>query len=107
MKRALLLTTLVALAIAAPAQAHTLSIPYARGAASYGARQVVAREGGGWYSVDRCYRGTAHVVSCEVVLTLLKPYGNVNCGAVIRVWISGRSYQRYLKLVWSHCSPPI
>jgi hypothetical protein len=107
MKRALLLTTLVTLAIAAPAQAHTLSIPYARGAAAYGARQLVAQQGGGWYTVDRCYRATAHVVYCSVVVTLIKPYGNLNCGVVIKIWISGRSYQRYWNDVRAHCSPPV
>jgi hypothetical protein len=72
MKR-LLLTALLTLGLAAPAQAHTLSIPFARGGAARAARQLTAEEGGGWYSVSRCYRATSHVVYCAAVLTITRP----------------------------------
>jgi hypothetical protein len=103
MKR-VLLAGLLTLGFAAPAQAHYLTVPYARGGAVQAARELAAEQGANWYRVATCSRLNDHAVTCGIALTIPTPNGLLACGAGVRIWIRGRSYQRYWSETGARCS---
>ena len=102
MKR-LLLTGLLTLGLAAPAQAHYLTVPYARGLAVQAAEEVAAEEAADSWRVGTCSRVNVHVVLCRIAWTIPRNGTRVSCAGAVRIWIRGTSYKRYWNVASVRC----
>jgi hypothetical protein len=98
---ALLLTGLV---MAPAAQAHVLSIPYARGAVAkvakaHAAKFAASGAAAGW-AVGDCARISDHIVDCpydawmRTTVPGVPGFAEFRCTRTVRVAITGRSYVR-------------